>query len=136
MQYNCPAEFWPRGQNKRRHNRTPRVDIVRKKYCSVYQKKSRFRVIQPAKNSCAWVFSRLGVICVVGVPPGFSLAIDRPKWFPLSLSIDLRKKYAKNASQAISRLAVEWCQDSLYIDFSQFAGHSYFNAKGDSSRSK
>ena len=40
------------------------------------------------------------------------------------------------ASQAVSRLAVEWCEDSLYIDLSQFAGHIYFNAKGDSSRSK
>ena len=80
----APAGFWPRGQNPRRHNRTPRADMVRKKNLSVYQKKFRFRVIQPAKiseiarkpakpdlwdcptagecarkDSGAWVFSRM-----------------------------------------------------------------------------
>ena len=101
----APAGFWPRGQNPRRHNRTPREDKARKKNCS-YQKKSRFRVIQPAKDLwdcpqaarkgsmglpasrkvcpkgflCLGHFSpRLDVICV-GVSSGLSFLIDHAKW--------------------------------------------------------
>ena len=39
--------YWPRDQNPRRHNRRPCVEMVKKR---IYQKKSQFGVIQPAKD--------------------------------------------------------------------------------------
>ena len=85
-------------------------------------------------------------LSVVGVSPGLSFAIDRAKWKIgfLSASVLICGRniffYAKNAG-LLCRLFLALLLSGVKIIsstsiFRSFAGHSYFNAKGDSSRSK
>ena len=93
------------------------------------------RKVCPKGFSCLGHFSPcLGVICVIGVSSGLSFAIDHAKWNIDFLSTSVlicRRNTLRMPALLLSGVKVL----SMYI-LSQFARHSYFNAKGDSSQSK
>ena len=112
-----PQGFGPEAKT-RRHDRTPCVEIVRKRNGSVCQKKYRLRVISASKGSLGLPTSPRRICGTARKPEGVPKRILVPGSFLVSflslesrqtslsqlialngtyLCTELRKKYAKNA---------------------------------------